>query len=146
MNNIQIFQMEYMYKSVSDLQRELIDLRNEVVKMKCKDNLSQIDISGLKERYNYLEESSVSNIEKISYLEKANIAQQLTIEKQNLNTEKLKKVITLLSTKQATDIYAINKKFDDVLTSFNIQYNELEASYNLQIWACNNAEKFLAST
>ena len=107
MNNVHIFQMEYMYKSVVNMQREVCELRKEVGELRSKENLSQIDICGLKDRYNYLEETSVSNINKIQILE----AQNMRYEQQIVN---MKSVITVLTSKQAYDAYALDKKLHEL--------------------------------
>lgn len=136
MNNVQVFQMDYIYKSFASMQIEMVDMQKEIVNFKCKDNLLQSDISGLKDRYNYLEESSVSNIHKITNLEDIN-------EKQKKTIDKLKNIVIALSSKQACDAYAINKKFDDLVQASLVEKKEIEASHNLQIWASKNAEMFL---
>ena len=113
MNNIQIFQMDYIYKSHVSIQRDMLDMQKEIVNLKCKDNLLQSDISGLKDRYNYLEESSISNLNKITKLEDIN-------EKQKKTIDKLKNIVIALSSKQAYDAYAIDKKFDDLVKSSEV--------------------------
>jgi len=136
MNNIQVFQMDYIYKSHVSMQKDLLDMQKEIVNLKCKDNLSQIDICGLKERYNYLEESSVSNLNKIANFEEIN-------EKQKKTIDKLKNIVIALSSKQAYDAYAIDKKFDDFVKVSHVEKKEIYASHNLEIWASKNAEMFL---
>ena len=110
MNNIQVFQMDYMYKTIAEMQKEIKDLINVITNLRAKENISMIDICGLKERYNYLEETSVANITKIQYLEEQN----KQYETRYIN---MKKVVVELTSKQAYDTYTLNKKLDDLLAS-----------------------------
>ena len=110
MNNIQVFQMDYMYKTIAEMQKEIKELINVVTNLRAKEKLYMIDIYGLKERYNYLEETSVTNIKKIQYLEEQN----KRYETRYIN---MKKVIVELTSKQAYDTYTLNKKLDDLLAS-----------------------------